>query len=279
METTTHIISAILGHCRGSDLDELKSRSKIIKGDLRKIRMLERQAEQDGDFTPLQQAWQSFQHKCYMISDKPWMIKPSRDHLQAELDQLELADPPQRWLTFCNEREGYGWYHKCNMLMPGGDTLDLGTFYIHIPFQTGYDPCVLPAKDCYKYHSSHPHVGMSYTLCTGSAGPMMRRLRNTHDLAAIADIIAATLDTFNPESPYWRPDSMLREYQCCIECGKPDDNDELIVDPEFDTENGMYRPRLLCMDCYNERKRRAFKRALRKAEREATLQAHQRRVQ
>ena len=251
----------------------------MIKSDLRKIRMLERQAEQDGDFTPLQQAWESFHRKCFRIYDKPWMIKPSRDHLKAELDQLELADPPQRWLTFCNEREGYGWYHKCNMLMPGGDTLDLGTFYIHIPFHQGSDPCVLPAKDCYKYHSSHPHVGMSYTLCTGSAGPMMRRLRNTHDLAAIADIIAATLDTFNPESPYWRPDSMLREYQCCIECGKPDDNDELIVDPEFDTENGMYRPRLLCMDCYNERKRRAFKRALRKAEREASMQAHQRRVQ
>ena len=142
METTTHIISAILGHTRGADLDELRSRSKMIKSDLhQEIRMLERQAEQGGDFNT-KAAWASFQHKCYLIADKPWMVKPTRDHLQAELDQLELADPPQQWLTFYNEREGYGWYHKCNMLMPGGDTLDLGTFYIHIPFQEGHDPCV-----------------------------------------------------------------------------------------------------------------------------------------
>ena len=50
MPSETHIISAILGHTRGADLDELKSRSKMIKNDLRKIRMLERQAEQGGDF-------------------------------------------------------------------------------------------------------------------------------------------------------------------------------------------------------------------------------------
>jgi hypothetical protein len=279
MRTTTHHISAILGHTRGADPDELKSRSKMIKSDLRKIRMLERQAEQDGDFWPLQRAWSSFQHKCYQIAEKPWVVKPTRDHLRAEFDQLELAEPPQYWAVRCNENEGYGWYHKCNMMMPGGDTLDLGTFYVHVPYQMGSDPMIFPAKNCYKYNSSHPHVGMSYTMCTGQAGPLMRQLRNTHDIAAISDIIAATLDTFNPDSPYWRPDSMLRDYSRCVECGKSDEDDELIVDPEFEDNNGMYRPRLLCLPCYDERRRRAFKRALRRAEREADMQAHQRRLQ
>lgn len=271
------IVQKIIDTSPGADLVEMKSRSKALAAGLRKIRMLERQLEQDGDTEALHRAWNILCTGANRLADKHWKFSPSPDGIRAELNEIPLAEPPEHVYEQIREDDRdkcFGWYHHCRLNMPDGEVVDLGTFYVRLDHRY-HSPRVYAHKNCYDYHSSHPHVASGGSMCMGDAEMLYRRLRDTNDWAAMYDVVCATLDTFNPSSPYWRIDSMRRDSEACRVCGTPDTMD-LMPDPMWDP-NGPYRQRLICEVCLDRERRRAFRDALREASREHNNQVRRRR--
>jgi|9_EtaG_2_1085328.scaffolds.fasta_scaffold05216_2 hypothetical protein len=277
---TTEIAQHIVQQSDGTTLDELKSRSRMLSKSLRKIRMLERQLEQDGDTGQIQHQWVALRRRVDIAVNKPYNWSVSADRIESELAELPLCDLPDHpWFQPLGKwdlGESPGriqWTHDCKLKMPDGSVEDMGTFLVRLNTSrrcVGSGIYVFPLKNCYQFHSSHPHVGSNQNMCTGEAGELLSSLKKTHDWAAMYDIISATLDTFNPESPYWRPDRMHQEMRRCRRCGydsRHDDGPErdMIPDPTWDS-NGPYRPRLVCSECIEHERKQAFTNALNDAQ-------------
>ena len=72
---TTELAQHIVQQSDGTTLDELRSRSKALSKSLRKIRMLERQLDQDGDTNQLQHQWSALYLKTHQLlnaSNQNW---------------------------------------------------------------------------------------------------------------------------------------------------------------------------------------------------------------
>jgi len=288
---TKEIAQYIVRQSDGTTLDELRSRSKALSKSLRKIRMLERQLEQDGDTTPIQHQWSVLYRKAHQLSNKPYQWAAPVERIESELAELPLCDLPDHpWFQAggkwdLGESPGrIQWTHDCKLQMPDGSVEDMGTFLVRLNTSrrcVGSGIYVYPLKNCYEFHSSHPHVGSSQCMCAGQAGDLLINLKQTHDWAAMYDIISATLDTFNPDSPFWRIDRMHEELRRCRRCGYDTQHDDgperdMIPDPNWDS-NGPYRPRLVCSECIEYERKRVFTNALHEAERGHLTQTARRR--
>ena len=91
---TKEIAQYIVRQSDGTTLDELRSRSKALSKSLRKIRMLERQLEQDGDTTPIQHQWSVLYRKAHQLSNKPYQWAAPVERIESELAELPLCDLP-----------------------------------------------------------------------------------------------------------------------------------------------------------------------------------------
>lgn len=288
---TTELAQYIVRQSDGTTLDELRSRSKALSKSLRKIRMLERQLEQDGDTNQLQHQWSLLYRKAHQLSNKPYQWVAPVERIESELAELPLCDLPDHpWFLpdgkwdVRDQPDRIQWTHDCKLHMPDGSVEDMGTFLVRLNTSrrcVGSGIFVYPLKNCYEFHSSHPHVGSSMNLCTGDAGDLLFKLKQTHDWAAMYDIISATLDTFNPDSPFWRIDRMHQELRRCRRCGYDTERDDgpergMIPDPTWDS-NGPYRPRLVCSECIEHERKRAFTNALNEAARHHNHQVRRRR--
>tara|TARA_R100001460_G_scaffold2686_5_gene8590 strand:- start:1736 stop:2617 length:882 start_codon:yes stop_codon:yes gene_type:complete len=285
----TELAQYIVQQSDGTTLDELRSRSKALSKSLRKIRMLERQLEQDGDTNQLQRQWQVLYRKTHVLQNNTYNWAAPVERIESELAELPLCDLPDtpeflpggKWDVVDNQNQ-IQWMHDCKLYMPDGSVEDMGTFLVRLnPSRRciGNGIYVYPVKNCYEFHSSHPHVGSGQNLCTGDAGEVLTNLKRTHDWAAIYDIISATLDTFNPDSPFWRIDRMHQEMRRCRRCGHDSQRDperDMIPDPLWDS-NGPYRPRLVCSECIEAERKAAFNNALRDAQRNHHVQLIRRR--
>ncbi len=278
---TKDIAQHIVANSDGTTLDEIKSRSRMLSKSLRKIRMLERQVEQDGDTSQIQLQWVRLRRKVDIAVNKPYNWSAPVDRVESELAELPLCETPaqqeflpgSKWGEVSETPHYLQWMHECKLQMPDGSVEDMGTFFVRLNTDRraiGSGVAVYPHKNCYEFHSSHPHVGSGQHMCMGEAGELMSNLRRTHDWAAMYDIISATLDTFNPDSPFWRIDRMHQELQRCRRCGYDTERDDgperdMIPDPNWDP-NGPYRPRLVCSECIEHERKRAFTNALNDAQ-------------
>ena len=277
------IAQHIVANSDGTTLDEIQSRSRMLSKSLRKIRMLERQLVQDGDTTPIQEQWVRLRRKVDIAVNKPYGWAAPAERIEAELAELPLCEVPikqdylpgGKWdLADRPDHSRIQWLHHCKLQMPDGSVEDMGTFLVRLNVTERYMGSgiyVYPYENCYEFHSSHPHVGSGQGLCVGQADSLMRELRRTHDWAAIYDVICATLDTFNPDSPFWRIDRMHQEMQRCKRCGHDPEHyrspaREMHMDPDYRT-GSLYRQRLVCSECIEAERKAAFKNALRDAQR------------
>jgi len=259
--------------------------------------MLERQLEQDGDTSEIQTHWGRLRRKVDMGVNKPFEWAASFDHIESELAELPLCETPDRrqflpggrWEEVSQTPHWIQWLHECKLHMPDGSVEDMGTFLVRVSTDRrsmGSGINVYPHKNCYDFHSGHPHVGSGQHLCTGDAGEILVNLRRTHDWAAIYDIVCATLDTFNPDSPFWRIDRMHQEMRRCKVCGHDNDHPEqgayvhrqreMHIDPEWSSDS-PWRPRFICNDCIQARRRAAFTNALNDAQYNHNNQVRRRR--
>ena len=294
---TTELAQHIVRRSDGTTLDELKSRSRMLSKSLRKIRMLERQLEQDGDTSQIQNHWVRLRRKVDIGLNKPFEWAASLDHIRSELAEVPLCETPDRrqflpggrWEEVSQTPHWLQWMHECKLHMPDGSVEDMGTFFVRVSTDRRYAGAgiwVYPHKNCYDFHSGHPHVGSGQHLCTGEAGEILGNLRKTHDWAAIHDIVCATLDTFNPDSPFWRIDRMHQEMRRCKVCGHDNDHPEqgayvhrqreMHLDPEHSSDS-PWRPRFICNDCIEARRRAAFTNALNDAQYNHNNQVRRRR--
>jgi hypothetical protein len=279
---TTELAQHIVRQSDGTTLDEIQSRSRMLSKSLRKIRMLERQLEQDGDTTPIQQQWVRLRRKVDIAVNKSYNWAASADRIESELAELPLCETPDRpeyqqggkWNEVYHSPHYIQWMHECKLHMPDGSVEDMGTFFVRVNTDRrsmGSGINVYPHKRCYEFHSSHPHVGSGQHLCTGEADRMIASLRKSHDWATLYDIVCATLDTFNPDSPFWRVDRMFQEMKRCKRCGHDPEYyrspaRQMHMDPDYRT-GSPYRPRLVCSECIEAERRAAFRNALRDAAR------------
>ncbi len=279
---TKELAQHIVRQSDGTTLDEIQSRSRMLSKSLRKIRMLERQLVQDGDTTKIQQQWVRLRRKVDIAVNKPYSWSASADRIESELAELPLCETPVmreylpggKWQEVSETPHYLQWLHECKLHMPDGSVEDMGTFFVRVSTDRramGSGIMVYPHKNCYDFHSSHPHVGSSYHLCTGEADRMIASLRKTHDWAALYDIVSGTLDTFNPDSPFWRIDRMHQEMKRCRRCGHDPEHyrspaRQMHVDPDYRSD-GPYRPRFVCSECIEAERRAVFKNALRDAQR------------
>ena len=289
---TTELARHIVANSDGTTLDEIQSRSRMLSKSLRKIRMLERQLVQDGDTSQIQNQWVRLRRTVDRAVNKPYGWAVSADRIKSELEELPLCETPtqQEFLPGgkwgeVNETPHYiQWLHECKLQMPDGSVEDMGTFFVRVSTDyrsMGSGIMVYPHKNCYEFHSSHPHVGASQHMCTGEADRLIATLRKTHDWAALYDIICATLDTFNPDSPFWRVDRMHQEMQRCKRCGHDQEHyrsprRRMHIDPDYRSDS-PYRPRLVCQECIDAERKAAFRNALRDAQRGHHTQVHRRR--
>ena len=287
---STEIAQHIVRQSDGTTLDELRSRSKALSKSLRKIRMLERQLEQDGDTNQIQHQWSVLYRKAHQLSNKPYQWAAPVERIESELAELPLCETPLRqdyhpggkWDEVSNTPHYLQWMHECKLHMPDGSVEDMGTFFVRVSTDRramGSGIWIYPHKNCYEFHSSHPHVGSGQHLCTGEADRMIANLRKTHDWAALYDILCATLDTFNPDSPFWRIDRMHQEMKRCRRCGHDPENyrspaRQMHEDPQ---PNSFYRPRLVCHECIETERKAAFRNALDEAQRAHNTQVRRRR--
>ena len=279
---TKQLAQHIVRQSDGTTLDEMQSRSRMLSKSLRKIRMLERQLEQDGDTTQIQHSWMRLRRKVDIAVNKPYRWSVSADRIESELAELPLCETPVRpeylqsgkWSEVYDTPHYLQWMHECKLHMPDGSVEDMGTFFVRVstdPRSMGSGIYVYPHKNCYEFHSSHPHVGTGQMMCTGEADRMIATLRKTHDWAALYDIVSATLDTFNPDSPFWRIDRMHEEMKRCRRCGHDPEHyrspaRQMYVDPDYRSD-GPYRPRFVCSECIEAERRAAFRNALKDAQR------------
>ena len=289
---STEIAQHIVRQSDGTTLDELRSRSKALSKSLRKIRMLERQLEQDGDTNQIQHQWSVLYRKAHQLSNKPYQWAAPVERIESELAELPLCETPLRqdyhpggkWDEVSNTPHYLQWMHECKLHMPDGSVEDMGTFFVRVSTDrrhAGAGVYVYPFKNCYEFHSSHPHVGSGQHLCTGEADRMIGTLRKTHDWAALYDILCATLDTFNPDSPFWRIDRMHQEMQRCKRCGHDPEHyrspaRQMHIDPDY-RSGSPYRPRFVCQECIEAQRRAAFRNALDEAQRAHNTQVRRRR--
>ena len=279
---TKDLAQHIVANSDGTTLDEIKSRSRMLSKSLRKIRMLERQVEQDGDTSQIQLQWARLRRKVDIAVNKPYGWAAPVDRVESELAELPLCETPvqqeflpgSRWGEVSETPHQLQWLHECKLQMPDGSVEDMGTFFVRLNTDrrhVGSGVAVYPYKNCYEFHSSHPHVGSGQHMCMGEAGELMSNLRRSNDWAAIYDIVCATLDTFNPDSPFWRIDRMHQEMQRCKRCGHDPEHyrspaREMHIDPDYRSDS-PYRPRFVCSECIEAERRAAFKNALRDAQR------------
>ena len=283
---TTELAQHIVRQSDGTTLDEIQSRSRMLSKSLRKIRMLERQLEQDGDTTQIHHQWIRLRRKVDIAVNKPYGWAASTDRIESELAELPLCETPVmaeylqsgKWSEVYDTPHYLQWMHECKLHMPDGSVEDMGTFFVRVSTDRramGSGVWVYPHKNCYEFHSSHPHVGSGQHLCTGEADRMIATLRKTNDWAALYDIVCATLDTFNPDSPFWRIDRMHQEMKRCKRCGHDNERDpvlrhasrkrEMHLDPDYRSDS-PYRPRFVCQECIDAERKAAFKNALRDAQ-------------
>jgi hypothetical protein len=279
---TKDIAQHIVANSDGTTLDEMQSRSRMLSKSLRKIRMLERELEQDGDTLQIQQQWIRLRRKVDIAVNKPYGWAAPVDRVESELAELPLCETPVqqeflpggKWSEVSDTPHYLQWMHECKLQMPDGSVEDMGTFFVRLNTDRralGSGAQVYPHKNCYEFHSSHPHVGSGQHMCMGQASELVSNLRRSHDWAAIYDIVCATLDTFNPDSPFWRIDRMHQEMQRCRRCGHDPEHyrspaRQMHMDPDYRT-GSVYRPRLVCSECIEAERKAAFKNALRDAQR------------
>jgi len=289
---TTELARHIVANSDGTTLDEMQSRSRMLSKSLRKIRMLERQLEQDGDTSQIQLQWVRLRRTVDRAVNKPYNWSAPIERIEGELAELPLCETPDlpqfkpggKWQEVDESPFYLQWLHDCKLHMPDGSVADMGTFFVRVNTDRramGSAVNVYPVKNCYDFHSSHPHVGQGQHLCLGEAGQMVADLRRSHDWAALYDIVCATLDTFNPDSPFWRIDRMDQEMQRCKRCGHDPVHNrsparQMHRDPHWQP-NGPYRPRHVCHECIEHERKEAFRTALHEAQYNHNNQVRRRR--
>lgn len=230
--------------CDGTTKEELASRSKMLRHGLRRLRSLERDVV-NGNCTParLQRAWSQLIETSSRVYRQDFQLKPDISELEQELGYLdESVELQLPW----HKHAAFAFHHHCHIEIHG-EVIDMGTYHVDVVTQqTRNQPYVYvtPLKDCLCGYTGtlHPHISDG-TLCMGELRNHMYNAWNERNIQAIIDMIRATLDNYNPGSPYQSIDKWFDEDVICTKCGRQMDPDQELTryHPRTINPHGMPR--------------------------------------
>ena len=204
--------------CDGATPEEMASRSKMLRHGLRRLRSLERDViNGNGDPARLQRAWSQLIETSSRVYRQDFTLRPDISSLEEELgyldDGVELQLP---W----HKHAAFAFNHQCTIEWDN-EVLDMGMYHIDVVTRdTRNQPYVqvTPLKDCFCGFTGtlHPHISDGQ-LCMGELRQPLTNAWRTKNIQSMIDLIKATLDSYNPGSPYQSIEKWFEAHLYCNE--------------------------------------------------------------